>query len=86
MTYTFLLCVNHTYDNMVKFRIMSDLHLEFYTRVSQLERHIQWTDDDKNCHLILAGDIGNPLTAKKRRGPCNYKPNGFCAVHWTGRG
>jgi predicted phosphohydrolase len=61
---------------MVKFRIMSDLHLEFYTRVSQLERHIQWTEDDKNCHLLLAGDIGNPLTSKKRRGPCNYKPNG----------
>jgi predicted phosphodiesterase len=61
---------------MVKIRIMSDLHLEFYKHVSKLERHIQWTEDDKYSHLILAGDIGNPLTARKKKGPYNYKPNG----------
>lgn len=61
---------------VVKFRIMSDLHLEFYNHVNQLTRQILWTEEDKDCHLLLVGDIGNPLTARKKKGPINYRPNG----------
>lgn len=52
---------------MVKFRIMSDLHLEFYKRPIKLLNQIKFTEDDINSYLILAGDIGIPIKRVKNR-------------------
>ena len=44
------------------FRLLSDLHLEFYDgKLRGLISRIQFTDKDKDCYLILAGDIGYPV-------------------------
>lgn len=42
----------------MRFRYMSDLHLEFYNNLQKILRHIEWCDDDKDSYLLLAGDIG----------------------------
>lgn len=60
---------------MTKFRILSDTHLEFYKHVRSLERYIQWSDEDKDSHLIVAGDIGLPLPRRKKKGPAPYRPH-----------
>lgn len=51
--------------NKVQFRILSDLHLEFYTTPDELLQRIIFTDDDQNSYLILAGDIGYPVRYHK---------------------
>ena len=50
--------------NPVKFRILSDLHLEFYEKTKDLFSNIVLTNQDCESYLILAGDIGYPLTQK----------------------
>lgn len=44
------------------FRVLSDLHLEFYHKrrdgVKALLDTIPWTDADKDTNLLLAGDVG----------------------------
>lgn len=43
---------------MSKFRIISDLHLEFYKNIKKIERVIQKIKNDKDIdYLILSGDI-----------------------------
>jgi len=51
----------------MKFRVLSDIHLEFYRTIEQVMSYIQWTDQDIESILILAGDIGYPLD--KQRNP-----------------
>lgn len=46
----------------MRFRVISDIHLEFYKNIEEVIRYIQWTDEDKDCVLLLAGDIGIPVT------------------------
>lgn len=62
---------------MTKFRIISDTHLEFHKRVATLERYIEWSEDDKTSHLLLAGDIGWCFTNRKKKGPICYKPHQY---------
>lgn len=54
---------------MVQFRLMSDLHLEFYPSALALYQHIEFTDRDADSYLILAGDIGYPVKYKKKLHP-----------------
>lgn len=54
---------------MVNFRVVSDLHLEFYTSARSLYELIQFTDYDKDCYLILAGDIGYPVKHNNKTQP-----------------
>lgn len=56
----------HSDFKMVTFRVMSDLHLEFYDKTSKLTSRIQFTEQDQDSYLILAGDVGVPI---KRRYP-----------------
>jgi len=55
--------------NLVQFRLMSDLHLEFYPSAFALYEQIQFTDRDADSYLILAGDIGYPVKYKKKLHP-----------------
>ena len=52
----------------MRIRLFSDLHLEFYTNVSKLQRQILRNIEDslEDEVLVLAGDIGYPLTRKHR--------------------
>lgn len=65
---------------MPTFRLLSDLHFEFYTTPEKLLKHIPWSPDDLNTHLILAGDIGCPFrhvnSNKLKRGFGKIKING----------
>lgn len=54
---------------MVNFRVISDLHLEFYTSARSLYELIRFTDYDKDCYLILAGDIGYPVKHNNKTQP-----------------
>jgi hypothetical protein len=65
----------------VRFRLLSDLHLEFYTTVdpvASLMERITFTDQDQHSYLILAGDIGYPVRY------CKAKPyiNGENIMRW----
>ena len=61
------ICIKN--KKMVNFRIMSDLHLEFYPSAQSLYELIQFTDYDKDCYLILAGDVGYPVNHNNKTQP-----------------
>lgn len=42
----------------MRIRVLSDIHLEFYTELQSVLNYIEWDKDSENVTLILAGDIG----------------------------
>jgi hypothetical protein len=53
-------------EQAAQFRVLSDLHLEFYGSVDALLASIPWNRDcDAHSFLLLAGDVGYPLGAQE---------------------